>query len=315
MRINYQYSKLKTLEPTTGDRISELMNIKALQHAGFAVKFGATITDRFFSQLAYVRANEPYFDKMKGIKRIWFASPYNFRCMLQADAIATFTDVWTSLLVFGREFNLNPDGKVWGNKVFTMPQTIDPVFFDAVKLTNHVFSVCITGRLVNSTYPKTLMEYWLAFRKKYDAVLFIATHNITKDLSIPKYTQILEVPHRTMPNLLGSMSLMIAGQHGEEWEYCGNMKILEAAAVGLPIIMERSAAREEDFGYDYPLFVPRGTMTNPDMKDELFKAFDIYVQDPHCADPFLRLAAKRHSIEVTSIKIRQAINKIIPPAF
>ena len=155
MKLFYQYSNCKTLEPITGDRISEIMTIKAMKNAGIKVIYGEKPILRNHYDLAYIRASENFFDKCLGLKRIWFASPYNFRCMMQADKIATFTDVWTTMLKVGTEFNLNPDGKQWGNKVITIPQTIEPMFFNGDRIhQDKIFNVCVTGRLTTSTYPK-----------------------------------------------------------------------------------------------------------------------------------------------------------------
>jgi hypothetical protein len=312
--IFYQYSSLKELEPISGDRITELMTISAMEKAGMRVIFGGKPTKFDGSEVAYIRASEKYFDRMKGIPRIWFASPYNYRCMKECDRIATFSDAWTDRLRMGMKFNLNPDGIAWVDKVVTIPQTIAGAFFNFSHINTSGSelhpNICLTGRLVTSTHPTTFMNNWPEIKAMTGGKLFLICNKIETDLFIPKDANQTRVDHKDMPCELSLMDLMIAGQHGDEWEFCGNMKILEAAAVGVPIIMERSTAREEDFGFDYPFFVPRGTMTNLDMAPVLFQVIKRWKQFPNAATPYLKLAANRHKIETTSQKIQIIIDKI-----
>jgi len=313
-QIYYKYAGCNDLEPISGDRITELMNIMAFAEAGFVVRYGTQKKDNIDS-IAYVRANEQYFKAMAGIPRIWFASPYNQEMMRQCDRIATFTDTWTRMLSDGEKFSLNPNGIAWGKKVMTIPQTIEPMFFKhkTLEAQEKEMIICVTGRMARTTYPATLVGIWPKIKKKFGAHLFVAS-NINSSNNVydfPKDAKIGGVNFVYMPSFLSLMSVMIAGQHGEEWDYCGNMKILEAAAVGLPVIMERSRAREEDFGEDYPFFVPRGAMTNPNLADHIIERLELLVKDPHIADNYLKRASEKHNIRETSKIIAGHLNKLI----
>jgi len=310
-KIFYKYSKCETLEPISGDRITEIMNIKAIEEAGFKVDYNGKVISQDFG-IAYIRANEKYFRQAEGIKRIWFASPYNAWAMGNADRIATFTDVWTERLRLGIRFNLNPDGIAWGNKVITIPQTVNTSFFEQKKQADkNKLLFCITGKISDTTYPKTFFDIWPSIKKLTGGEIVVIARDVKEKFVFNSDTVLIGCGFNEMPDTLSKMNLMIAGQHGEEWEYCGNMKILEAAAIGVPIIMERSEAREEDFGFEYPLFVPRGTMTEPDKAPYLIRAIETFLEFRNIADPWLKIAAYRHHIKKTSLVILKEFNNLM----
>jgi hypothetical protein len=309
-KIFYKYSTCQTLEPISGDRINEMMNVKAIEEAGFKVAYNGRVMAQDFGA-AYIRASESYFRQAEGLKRIWFASPYNPTMMRNADRIATFSDTWTDMLRVGTKFNLNPDGIAWRSKVITIPQTIDSKFFTKKGNQPGQIVFAFIGKIRNLTYPGTFFKIWKEI-KVYTGGKLVILGSITEPgLTIPKYAQIKTVPHKEMPAEMEKINILIEGNHGVSWDYSGCIRILEAAAMGIPIIMERSRAREEDFTQDYPFFVPVGTMTDPNMAPHIAQAVRKYMDDPHVADPYLRLASSRHNIKNTSKVIGNHLKNMI----
>jgi len=293
MNIFYQYSWLKSLSPIRGDQINEINTVKALRK--FAkVSYGQSIDN---TDISIIRASKEAFRQAKG-KRLWMASPYDREMFEKADLIFTFTDTWTKWLREGKTFSLNPDGIAWGDKVVTFPQTIGEDFVKtSERKPTKTIRIGIFGRLKKSTYPVAFLDN-LSKINVFHRIEVVQGYNATNS----------HVSYKNMPASIRHCDLILVGQHGDEWEFCGNIKPLEAAACGRPVILERSSAREETFGKNYRFFVERGTMASRSTSamHSIIKKINFYKNSKVLPD--MPKYVEKHRIENTS-KVLEGILK------
>ena len=345
MKIFYQYAKYKTLTPKRGDLINELGTLKALSlfadvyYSG--QKFSVNSTnyglreyygkvDRFLNNADYdlyiVRNNVELFKKIGNKPKIWVASPYDLECFRSATAIAAFTKSWEDMLRKAVKFpGLNPDAKGFYN-VITLYQTIDEIFKplqDEVKTRsirssfNSDFVIGYFGRITESTYPLVLLSAWGEIVKKYPGIKMVVS---TTTGSFPKgipNTIYASVPFHEMPYYLSACDLVIISQHGIEWDICGNLKVKEPAACGVPVILEKSNARCEEYGDDYQLFLPRDSFDLPvtdEKKRELLAKLELIYRDKELRAKIgsqLVEKMKFYSIEVSSKRLNEQLSSLI----
>ena len=295
MKIFYQYSHLKALFPKSGDQINEMNTIEALgKFAQVHYGYCPMIPD-----VSIIRASKKAFREAKG-RRLWMASPYDKEMFEKADLIFTFTDTWTKWLRDGKTFTLNPDGIAWGDKVVTFPQTLGSWFKPGKIKEGGPLTIGIFGRQTESTYSTAFMYHQDYFRKLF-GVNLIEGYNNSK----------FKVPYGNVADKIRQCDIILIGQHGAEWEFCRNIKPLEAAACGVPVILERSEARENTFGKDYPGFVPKGTMESHRIgaRNAVRDRIRYFLRGDNAkVQEILKRVAKRHSIEQTS-KVLEGIMK------
>jgi len=304
MKISYQYSHLKALSPKSGDQINEINTIEALgKFADVQYGIGHGLPSNV-GDISIIRASRQAFRIAEG-KKLWMASPYDKEMFEQADLIFTFTDTWTKWLREGKAFSLNPKGIKWGNKVVTFPQTLGSWFTPGEKRTEGRLNIGIFGRNVESTYPKAFMDHLDYFRKMFRVNLIEGYNNDKK-----------KVPYGNVPDKIRLCDIILVGQHGAEWDFCGNIKPLEAAACGVPVILERSEAREDTFGSDYPGFVDRGTMGSNRIgaRNAVRDRIRFFLRNrgkETIVDEALRRVAKMHHIDTTSKELEKILKKVL----
>jgi len=286
MKIYYQYSYIKKLTPTGGDLINEIGICTALSKFAEVYYSGQLfnpekkdyglkdykgeikITD---ADIYIIRANEEVFNKVKGI-RIWISSPFNKPIFEKTDYIGTFTEAWTKALQEGRKIEGLNDGTKWNN-VITLHQTLNPKF-KPLQVKKDGFTIGIFGRIVESNYPYLLFST-ISKIKKLPGIKFIFGISKLK-IVLPNDIKVKKFTYENMPQTINSCDVIIVNQHGPEWDVCGSLKTLEAMACGIPVILERSDAREEMFGKNYPLFLDRGAMEqNSGKENQLFEKIEM----------------------------------------
>jgi hypothetical protein len=280
MKIYYKYGSRNKLVPDGGDTINEINNLKALSRFSEVYynhrrcwdsgTFGPVHRQNYDAYI--IRNNKKEFLSIGGHSKYWIASPPDNECFSTATKILTFSQTWTDMLKNGVKFGLNPTGQKWEN-VFAVHQCIgdhfkpmqDSIFTIDLKKDKFNDSLVIGhfGRIVQSNWPHLLCSAWSKILKEFGSVKILAGTTKTpfplKDNRVVQYN----IPYQNVPYFISACDVIILGQHGEEWDYCGNLKTKEAAACGIPVICERSCAREEEFGKNYELFMPRHSMEPP----------------------------------------------------
>ena len=118
-----------------------------------------------------------------------------------------------------------------------------------------------------------------------------------------------------MPFAISACNCIISSNTEPGWEYAGALRIIEAMACGTPVICQRSPAREEMLGKDYPLFMDRGKI-NDYCVDNIFEFVDIIVsirenKNQDLIRDSLIERAKFYSIEENSKRIKETLTKVI----
>lgn len=280
MDIYYKYShKDELFPPTKGDYINELNMIHALSqfhnvyYNGFLYSDGVLdktkTKDKY--DLAFIRANKHDFFKIKATKKLWVAAPYDLDCYTKADAVITYSEEWRNHLLQGIGLSsLNPNGLKFTNAIYLQqvmgtkfnPQTGAKVLKDSYKTP---FLIGYFGRIIKNNYPTLLVMSWNRILKTIPGTKMVIgkTFSDYKDIKL-KNIVTTTIKYKEMPNLYHNCDVVIESYSGSSWDYCGSIKEKECCVMGTPIILEKSPARIETFGENYPLFMPRRSMSKPD---------------------------------------------------
>ena len=275
LKVYYKYSNNTKLEMLKGDLINECNQIESISRVADVYydhreylgnyKFADTKVARDYD-VYIIRANEEDFNNVpKGKKKIWIASPYNIDCFRNADILATFSVAWELALKKGMQIQgLNPDGEKFSNARSIHQclgdhfKPVESPLVEKIKADlGHGLIIGHFGSVRAITYPRLLQIAWPEIRRNFKGAKVLA--GITKaPFPLPEAIN-RKISYTEMPSYISACDIIFLSQHGVEWEVCGNLKVKEAAACGIPIILEESAARIEELGRDFPLFLPRGT--------------------------------------------------------
>lgn len=283
-KIYYKYTTLDSIVPSGGAMINELNMIEALHtfadvyNSGFKYlgnyKFDTKKVSLNYDRFI-IRANKEKFLSLKTKDKYWIASPYDKECFTIARKILCFSNTWAKYLKEGKKLiGLNPDGLMWSNAA-NIDQCVSDTFLKS-KLSSSSDTKIVLGyfgRIVETTKPYLLKVSWDHLNKVIPNVKLIACVN-KGIFPISGYNVLLKknVAYTAIPSLMGSCNCIINLQHGSEFDYCGNLKIKEAAACGVPLICQESNARKEELGNDYPLFISK----QPDkITNSSFNEFDV----------------------------------------
>lgn len=285
MKIYYQYSKCTELTPTKGDFINEINTMKALSlfaevyyagnffdaHSGkYDTSKNITVNDADF---VWIRASEKILIQalLHNKPCCWMASPYNKFAFDKASFIACFSETWALNLTNGVCNHLNPEGIKWDDAI-NVGQTLDDCFVPQAK---HKLSIKIRkeisgypvigcfGRIVKSNFPHLLISSMPMLQKKYPKIKFLfgcTNQGVIPDIPGIIYTN---YQHSDMPYALSACDAVFTGAQGVEWDFCGSLKLIEAAACGVPFICAESKARAEFATEKYPGFLPMSAFMLP----------------------------------------------------
>lgn len=205
------------------------------------------------------------------------ASPYNERCYREADYIATFTESLAQSLRDGEVIRgVNPDGRKW-DKVIVVNQVLDTSFNRYAKLINIGGYPVIGsfGRIADTTFPHLLFASIPKLKEEFPRLkILLGITNNKSSFDIPDYKciEMKTFPHNEVAGAISSCDIISINQKGIEWDICGNLKTVEAAIMGVPVIIAESKARRENLGKNYPFFIPMEYFTPPitNLKVEMY---------------------------------------------
>lgn len=222
--------------------------------------------------LYYVRANKAVFEQLPHPKAC-LALPYDEDIYEEADALFTTTKTWADMLTkFSPDFPPRSWLKGWyGNeivspkRVINIGQTADPSFrpctghFEAFRyraMFGFGFIIGYFGRIAPDTFPGS---YFQALPKLKDAIDHLGTiiaGNIT--VEIPKSVRVVgRISYSKMPYALNACDLVLY-DGGDDGNWAGSGKVVDAISCGVPIVLPRKIARMEQLGEDYPMFCDSG---------------------------------------------------------
>lgn len=275
--IYYLLGNSSYIEPKSGDQISEINIINSINQFNvvyynnnlFGTKSLKINEPAPGHPYYFVRNNKDIFLKIKDYSKnikIYFGSPYNQKAFDFANYISVYTDSWRDKLINGWDFPYNayPDNfKI--NNVISIKQCIDDRFHpinkyhDKTKLIREKiggdFIIGHFGRVTQSCYPY-LFDYNVKYlKKKYPGLrILFAGNNSIKNTYNSNYVTYENYAYADMPYAVAACDLILYNYNDLQGHIAGSMKVMEAIATGVPILLPRYDAREEELGLNYPLF-------------------------------------------------------------
>jgi glycosyltransferase involved in cell wall biosynthesis len=330
-KVYYKYSVLNELAMTRGDLINECNQLEALSKVADVYyghrkylgnyQFAKECVKRDYD-VYIIRANKKELMSVPRRKKsIWIASPYDIECFRKADIVATFTEAWKIALEKGIQIDgLNPLGRRFKNvksiyqclgnhfkpRCSELSKTIKAQLGNANLVVGHF------GRVSRTNYPYLLQAAWPHIKRKFKKVVLLT--GVTKDrFPMPDARQI-KIPYGKMPDYISACDIVVINQHGVEWDVCGNLKVKEAAACGIPVILEKAAARVEELGAEYPLFLPKGIFG---MKvravniAKLIKRMEVAVELKNDLHGYLVDRMKFYTIEQNALRWKKLLGSLV----
>jgi glycosyltransferase involved in cell wall biosynthesis len=173
------------------------------------------------------------------------------------------------------------------------------------------------GRIANTTYPYLLLSVWEELISKYPRMKLVFGVNNGKVDTTCKNILHKTIKHEDMPYYISACDIVVVSQHGREWEVCGNLKVKEPAACGVPVILQRSLARIEEYGNDYPLFLPESYCDIPVSEEKrrcIIEKFDQIIDNfdfrKSISDRLIN-SMKFYSLEESGKRLEQTISQVI----
>ncbi|GAA0247471.1 glycosyltransferase [Marinomonas primoryensis] len=288
--------------------------------------------------LIYIRANRDVFLKSPSPK-LWFASPYYEDCFEQADGIVCMTMPWKlALETYNKEkvdyfCNTYPEEMPPPKKCILFPQVIDDSHFVENKASERVVKKTkplienITnffkknklnqkvirhfGPIRPSNYPYQVIE--ALNDKKIASKVRAESIGAGKKLALPKQIiNVSRVPQEQVSEMLRSASAIWYNQDASG-HIAGSLKVLEAMAVGVPIILPRYDARVDELGEEYPFFWDlddESTIKDEvqdDFKKKLMEIINLTPEKRSKLEKYLKKRAKRHSKESVALILKSEL--------
>lgn len=293
--------------------------------------------------LVYVRNNKDVFLQSPSPK-LWFASPYDEECFDMADGIVCMTEPWKERLSSYTEKDYDYFVSMYPRKMkapkhcLLFPQVIK-LFTDKkineIKMSRDIqppkrgfFSNLFTksiseakiishfGPIRPSNYPHQLIHA-LAVDPLIGSSVTAQCIGPGKKLTLPKsIIKTSRVPQKEAFNLLINSDAIWYNQDASG-NVAGSLKVLEAMAVGTPVLTPRYDARECELGIDYPFFwelEKRSAITDADQPDFIKKLKLITLiskEQKDSVSKYLRFKAEKHSIESSALVLRSEIESFL----
>lgn len=293
--------------------------------------------------LIYIRNNKQVFLDSPSPK-LWFASPYDKECFEQADGIVCMTKPWREALskynadmydYFGGTYprDMSPPASC-----ILFPQVIDDSLFhrneedrSSNEKTGNISNVIKTliNNFVNKKEKKKVIRHFGPVRnsnypyqiigalkdKKIASVLRAECIGAGKKVSLPK--EIINIPRIPQEQVLEKLRSASAIWYSQDalGHIGGSLKVLEAMAAGVPILLPRYDARVDELGEEYPFFwdltpgTDISTESQDDFNKKLFKIINLSEQERKEISEYLIKRALRHSKNNVTKIINEELSK------
>ncbi|ASO27843.1 hypothetical protein CG015_00200 [Vibrio anguillarum] len=341
-KIYFLLSSEAYLEPMSGDRINEMNIIRSMLEE-YEVYYNGVIVnpeDRAFGDknrvihtpkdgeydLVYIRNNKQVFLDSPSPK-LWFASPYDEECFEQADGIVCMTKPWKTAL---QKYDSSkyeyfqatyPENMKAPEICILFPQVIDDSHFVKEKVESVVVPLSFKQKLVKifrkTQNEKKIIRHFGPIRPSnypYQVISALSNSSVSrkiqaecvgagKKISIPnQIVNVPRIPQEKVSDMLHSASAIWYNQDASG-NIAGSLKVLEAMAAGVPILLPRYDARVDELGEEYPFFwdLEEGTTikdgNQSDFMDKLNKITSISPEKREELRVYLLERALRHSKE------------------
>ena len=238
--------------------------------------------------LVYVRNNKEVFLQSPSPK-LWFASPYDEECFAQADGIVCMTKSWKNRLKTYSERDYDyfvqtyPMDMKPPKNLLLFPQSIEPPknislketrpfgedgrfsfkHFGPIRQSNYPYQLFSLNRRNPELYKKLEIECYNAQIKPFKKKKLFGSRLLARvagfyfnrtRISAPRSVQMKPRVTRDEVDAILRRTDAVWYNLGPSGNVAGSLKILEAMAYGIPIILPRWDARVDELGPDYPLF-------------------------------------------------------------
>ncbi|EPC4929520.1 glycosyltransferase [Vibrio cholerae] len=289
--------------------------------------------------LVYIRNNKDVFLKSPSPK-LWFASPYDEDCFNQADGIVCMTKPWKNALStydyekYDYFKGTYPVDMLAPKACILFPQVIDDSYFsdEIISPKNIQVSQTIKQKILNflnfskpekrtirhfgpirpSNYPYQIIS--ALSDKKMSKKINAECIGAGKKVSLPsQIVNIPRIPQEYVSAMLKSASAIWYNQDATG-HIAGSLKVLEAMAAGVPILLPRYDARVDELGEEYPFFwdLEPGTSicdsNQNDFFDKLNKIMSLNDEEKSQISIYLKQRAQRHSKENVAKIIKDELN-------
>lgn len=278
----------RTLTTTGGDKINEIRFYKALStifdvyyngqlfhpdEPDYGIKdIDIKLPDKGYD-LYYVRANNYVLSKCPGPK-VAMGYPYSAWLYNHVDALFVTTESWKEgIKTYNRRTKSREMMQDWyggakdivvPKKIINIRQTIDPSFKANIQpdkvLKNRLsmglgdITFGFFGSLSMKLIPWDCIGVIEEIKKRNHNVNLVMAGKTYKDTELPSISEQLGyISYDEIPSYLYACDCLLANE-GLETEYLGSGKVLDAMAVGKPIIAYKSLVRIEQLGDDYKGF-------------------------------------------------------------
>lgn len=278
--------------------------------------------------LVYIRNNKQVFLDSPSPK-LWFASPYDEECFAQADGIVCMTKPWKAELQTYdsskyKYFQATYPENMKAPKICILfPQVIDDSHFveESTKSETVIAPLTTKQKIVNffrgKQLEKKVIRHFGPIRPSnfpYQVISALSDNAVAtkvkaecigagKKMSLPKQiVNLPRIPQEEVAELLHSASAIWYNQDASG-HIAGSLKVLEAMAVGVPILLPRYDARVDELGSEYPFFwdLEEGTTIKDGNQKDFLNKLDMITSlnqtQREEIKAYLKQRAQRHSKE------------------
>lgn len=276
--------------------------------------------------LIYIRGNKHVFLASPSPK-LWVASPYDEECFQQADGIVCITKSWRDALASYQPEKRKYLGDIYPSDMkapkvcLHFPQVIDDKLLQNVPVSQDNSEEGLSWldsikSLVrgNRKKPKVLRHfgpvrptnypYQLAHileKKEYKLKIAAECFGAGKKMSLPNTIKnVPKVPKNEVKSKLVSSDAIWYNQNSDG-NIAGSLKVLEAMAAGVPVLLPKYDARVEELGAEYPFFweLEEGSqitdLEQPDFENKLNDLITMSEEDREQLSEYLQERAKNFS--------------------
>lgn len=274
----------RTLEPTGGDKINEARFLRSASsyfdvyynnvlyvngceefgHPGVGVSPPSQEYD-----LYYVRNNRDILLQC-GAPCVTMAVPYDAEVFDRVDGLIVTTQTWRDLLLKRDEDDearailkdwYGDGSNLIRKPVFYVGQAYDPGFRQPMPRRTlrfrHSFSngdaIGYFGRIAPSTMPTIAMTAVMDVARFSPQLQFIYGGFVRKPVTSRIGLQVPPIAYGDMPAAIAACTAVV-GNEEKDADFLGSGKIIDAMAVGTPVLAKLNPVRLEQLGEDYPLF-------------------------------------------------------------
>jgi glycosyltransferase involved in cell wall biosynthesis len=351
LKIYALLTTIKTLVPSSGDKINEINLYKAMstfadvyynnqkfesekENEGYCIKDLPISPPNRDYDVCYIRNNRKIFNDIKQ-KKLWVGSPYRQEIFSTDAGIVTFTRQWKEQL---RDFNKNfipglyEEGICVPKNILYFPQSISLEDFNP-NLKNHPktinykdvlkadFVIAQFGRMAKGCYPYSLLTILPKLRKRFPEksikFIYAGTSSQIKIGISNEISFIGGIDYCDMPYVISACDVVSSNYRTDTANWGGCRHVLESMACGKPILTGDFSVRKEQLGSDYELFwnwEPNSGRISEKAEEQMLSHLSNLIENPKYGEEIGNRLIKRslkYSHENIGKIIKKELNQVL----